>query len=68
MSQEEETPTKKEKLPTEIRFNVFNGATGEQLNNESLTEEEARAYASKLHESDAGAPLVVRSNRSILME
>ena len=62
----QETPPPK--LPTEITYNVFNAATGEQLNRESLTEEAARLLASKLHESDAGTPLVIRSNRAILME
>ena len=62
----QETPPTKASV--EIRFNVFNGATGQKLNAESLTEDEARAFASKLHESDAGAPLVIRSNRAILME
>ena len=62
MSQEKSPPT-----PVEIRFNVFNGASGQQLNSESLTEEEAHKFAAKLHESDAGAPLVIRSNRAILM-
>jgi hypothetical protein len=62
----EETPPKQ--APVEIRFNVLNGATGERLNSEPLTEEAARLLASKLHESDAGAPLVIRSERATLME
>jgi hypothetical protein len=60
-----EPPTK---ASVEIVFNVFNGATGAKLNAEPLTEEAARALAGQLQESDAGAPLVIRSNRAILME
>jgi hypothetical protein len=62
----EETPPPK--LPTEISYNVFNGATGAQLNVEPLTEEAARKLANQLRESDAGLPLVIRSYRAILME
>ena len=62
----QETPPPK--ASTEITFNVFNGSTGQQLNAEPLTEEAARRLANQLHESDAGLPLVIRSNRIFLME
>jgi hypothetical protein len=65
MNLEENPPPK---TPVEMRFNVFNGATGQQLNAESLTSEEAHKLASQLQEHDAGAPLVIRSTRTILME
>ena len=65
MNLKETPPTK---ASVEISFNVFNGATGQQLNSEPLTEEAARDFANKLHESDAGAPLIIRSNRAFLME
>ena len=62
----QETPPPK--ASKEITFNVINGKTGEQLNKEPLNEEAARALANQLHESDAGLPITIRSNRVFLME
>jgi hypothetical protein len=62
----QETPPKNP--PTELTFNVLNGATGQRLNAEPLSEEAARKLASTLQESDASTPLVIRSNRATLME
>lgn len=55
-------------LSTTVTWNVIKGPTGEQLNKEPLTEEEARALASQLMESDASLPLIIRSNPAILQE
>jgi hypothetical protein len=62
----QETPPPK--AAKEVSYNLFNSETNQQLNKEPLTEEAARALANQLHESDAGLPLVIRSNRIFLMD
>jgi hypothetical protein len=57
-----------QKLSTELTYNVINGLTGEAINKEPLTEEAAHALSKQLQESNATLPLIIRSNRAILME
>jgi hypothetical protein len=59
-----ETPPKK--TPTELTWNVIEGPTGRKINSEPLTEDEAQAMVKQLSESGSG-PLVIRSNRVVLM-
>jgi hypothetical protein len=65
MNEQKTPPTK---TSVEMTFNVLNGVTGQKINSEPLTEEGARTLVIKLQESDAGAPLLIRSNRTFLME
>jgi hypothetical protein len=53
--------------PVELTFNVINSVTGKKVNENPLTESDARELAKQLQESE-GASLIVRSNRATLME
>jgi hypothetical protein len=59
-----ETPSQ---APVEITFNVIDGPSNKQLNEKPLTLEEAKNFAKQLHESDAGASLIIRSNKATIM-
>jgi len=60
-----ETPPK---TPTEITWNVIDGSTGQKINSDPLTESEAHTLSKQLSESGSTGPLIIRSNKAILME